>query len=33
MNALGRRLMKALIWGLVVCLSILGGGLGYAYWC
>ena len=29
---IGRRLMKALIWGLVLCLSILGGGLWFAYW-
>jgi AsmA-like C-terminal region len=28
---LGRRLMKAVIWGLVLCLSILGGALWCAY--
>ena len=30
---IGRRLVKALKWGFVVCFSIVGGGLGYAYWC
>ena len=29
---IGRRVMKALFWGLVLCLSILGGGLWFAYW-
>ena len=29
---IGRRLMKALVWGLLLCLSILGGGLWFAYW-
>ena len=29
---IGRRVVKALIWGLVLCLSILGGGLWFAYW-
>ena len=29
---IGRRLVKALTWGLVLCLSILGGGLWFAYW-
>ena len=30
---IGRRLVKTLTWGLVLSLSIVGGGLGYAYWC
>ena len=30
---IGRRLLKTLKWVVVVCLSILGGGLGYTYWC
>ncbi len=29
---IGRRLVKALVWGLLLCLSILGGGLWFAYW-
>jgi AsmA-like C-terminal region len=29
---IGRRVVKALIWGVVLCLSILGGGLWFAYW-
>ena len=29
---IGRRVVKTLIWGLVLCLSILGGGLWFAYW-
>ena len=29
---IGRRVAKILIWGLVLCLSILGGGLWFAYW-
>jgi AsmA-like C-terminal region len=29
---IGRRLVKALKWGLVVSFSIVGGGLVYAYW-
>ena len=29
---IGRRVVKALIWGFVLCLSILGGGLWFAYW-
>ena len=28
---IGRRVAKVLIWGLVLCLSILGGGLWFAY--
>jgi hypothetical protein len=29
---IGRRLVKTLLWGFVLCLSILGGGLCFAYW-
>ena len=29
---IGRRVVKALIWGVILCLSILGGGLWFAYW-
>ena len=29
---IGRRVVKASIWGLVLCLSILAGGLWCAYW-
>ncbi len=29
---IGRRLLKALMWGLVLCLSTLAGGLWFAYW-
>src|ERR1700733_6292617 len=29
---IGRRLVKALVLGLLLCVSILGGGLWFAYW-
>ena len=29
---IGRRVVKALMWGLVLCFSILVGGLWFAYW-
>ena len=29
---IGRRVVKALVWGLVLSLSILGGGLWFAFW-
>ena len=29
---IGRRVAKVVFWGLVLCLSILGGGLWFAYW-
>jgi AsmA-like C-terminal region len=29
---IGRRLLKVLVWGLLLCVSILGGGLWFAYW-
>ena len=29
---IGRRMVKALSWGFVLCLSILAGGLWFAYW-
>ena len=28
---IGRRVAKVMFWGLVLCLSILGGGLWFAY--